>query len=611
MPILTLNAIIILGIFLLTCILFALIHRRSKHHHISKENEFQAKLQEEESKFETVFTRAQHSIAIINLDGHVIKANRAFCDLLGYDEADMLALNYFYIINHADMNNLQINIQHLLDNSMEYYQSEHECFNHMGDVIWIQSILSLIRDANGAGKYFIVQIENITSQKNVENHLRHMAYHDPLTGVANRNKLEHFISQLLENARRQQQAFALLMLDLDGFKGVNDTLGHDGGDILLKVIAERLKNSVRTTDMVARLGGDEFVILVTDIDIKRTDAIANIAQKILNNIMQAIIIKGHDVYITTSIGISIYPEDGETLETLMNCADMGLYRAKEQGKNNYQFYTQEMTAQAKEKIEIKNALSKALSNNEFYLHYLPMMDIKTRRITGVEALLRWNNENYLDIKPDKIIALSEESGLIVSFSDWILKTACTQLKEWHDMGFTSLTMSVNCTSRQFKQATFIENIKSIVTDMEISPELLEVEITEKMIMKDTDNVLHILDALKEIGLKIVIDDFGTGYWSIGNLRKLSVDKIKIDRTYTKKLGEDKTSSEITNAIIAMVNKLGMISVAEGVETREQFDYLVQEGCCEIQGFYLSKPLPAEDMTQFLYQSVSEKSTLTV
>lgn len=608
MPPLNLNYIIILGIFLLLGLLFELIQYRRKKSLVSK---IQAKVYEEESKFNTVFTRAQHSIAIINLDGHVIKANQAFFDLFGFSEADTLALNYFYIVNHADMNNLQINIQHLLDNKIEYYQSEHECFNQMGDVIWISSTLSLIRDANGLPKYFIVQIENITSQKSVENHLRHLAYHDALTGVANRNKLEQFINQLLANGNRQPQAFALLMLDLDGFKGINDTLGHDAGDILLKVLAERLKNSVRTTDMVARLGGDEFVILVTDVDTKRTDAIANIAQKILNNVLQAIIIKGHDVYITTSIGISIYPDDGETLETLMQCADMGLYRAKEHGKNNYQFYTQEMNAQAKEKIEIKNALSHALANNEFYLHYLPTMDIKTRRITGVEALLRWNNESYLNIKPDKIIALSEESGLIISFSDWILKTACAQLKQWHDMGFDSLTMSVNCTSRQFKQATFIENMKSVVTGMDIPPELLEVEITEKMIMKDTDNVLHILDALKEIGIRIVIDDFGTGYWSIGNLRKLSVDKIKIDRTYTKKLGEDKTSSEITNAIIAMINKLGMISVAEGVETKEQFEYLMQEGCREIQGYYLSRPLPADDMTQFLRQSISTESTLTV
>ena len=565
-------------------------------------------LQEQQNSFKTIFDRSQYGIAIINLDGHILKVNKSWCELFGYDESDMLAMNYFYFINRVDLNNLQNNTQHL-NNSINIYQSEHECFAKNGDSLWILSTLSLIRDTAEKARHFIVQIENITSKKLTQDRVHHMAFHDPLTGLANRNKLEQFINHLLINAQRKQQSFALLFLDLDGFKHVNDTIGHDAGDLLLQIIAERLKNAVRATDMVARLGGDEFVVLVTDV--KKADLVAIIAQKILENVMQAIIIKGHDIYITTSVGISIYPNDGENLQTLMNDADMALYRAKEKGKNNYQFYTHEMTIKAKEKMNIKHALSQALDKNEFYLHYQPKMEISTRRITGVEALLRWKNENFRGIKPDEIIALAEESGLIIPFSEWILKNACMQLKKWHDMGWTSLTMAVNCTSRQFKQVTFIDNLKSIISEIDFPPALLEIEITERMIMKDTENTLRILEQIKEMGLKIVIDDFGTGYWSIGNLRNLSVDKIKIDRTFIKHIVDDKTSFEIAAAIIAMVNKLGVTSIAEGVETHEQYKLLVEEGCCEIQGYYLSHPLDAGALTAFLQHPVPESEVTTI
>lgn len=568
-----------------------------------------SKLHEQQKSLETIFDLSRHSIVMISLDGHILKANKSLCELLGYEETDIHAMNYFYLVNRADMNNLQVNIQHLLDGSISMYQSEHECFRKNGDILWILSTLSLIRDESGKASYFIVQIENITLQKNAQDRVHHMAFHDPLTGLANRNKLEKFIDHLLISARRQQKSFAVLFLDLDGFKNVNDTVGHDAGDLLLQIVAERLHNTVRVTDMVARLGGDEFVVLVTDV--KRTDSVAIIAQKILDSILQAIIIKGHDIYITTSIGISLYPNDGENLQTLMQGADMALYRAKDQGKNNFQFYTQEMTIKANEKMDIKNALGQALAKNEFYLHYQPKMEIQSRRITGIEALLRWNNKDYTDIKPEEIIALAEESGLIIPFSEWILKTACEQLKRWHDMGFTSITMAVNCTSRQFKQATFIENVRSVISEIDFPASLLEIEITERMIMQDHENTLRTLDALKKIGLQIVIDDFGTGYWSIGNLRKLSVDKIKIDRTFIKHIHDDKTSPEIASAIIAMVNKLGMTSIAEGVETHEQFEFLAREGCCEIQGYYLTHPLSADAMTAFLKQPVPESEVISV
>lgn len=575
---------------------------RRKISKLDSEKHFtEIQLQEEKNRFEILFSQTNNCIALIGIDGLFVRVNKPLCELMGYTEHELLKMNYFYLINQADLNILQISIHELLENKISEHESEHECFKKNGEIIWIKSSLSLMRDYNGKADYYICQMQNITMQKKAEERLHHMAYHDALTGLSNRHKLEQFITHLLAVARRSQQCFALLFLDLDGFKNINDTIGHDAGDMLLQIVAERLRNAVRTTDMVARLGGDEFVLLITDV--KKSEDVAVIANKILENVLQAIVIKSHEIYITTSIGISIYPDDGDNLQPLMKNADLALYRAKEQGKNNYQFYTQEMTGKAQEKLALKNALGHAITKNEFVLYYLPKMDLQTKRITGVEALLRWRNNEFKDITPDEIIALAEESGLIIPVSEWILRTACRQLKKWHDIGFTSLSMAVNCTSRQFKQSTFIDDILAVITEIGIPPILLEIEITESMIMKDPENTLRILDELRELGVKIAIDDFGTGYWSIGNLRKLSVDKIKIDKTFIKQVTIDETSADITSAIIAMVNKLGITSVAEGVETREQYDFLVNEGCREIQGYYITQPIPEDAMTQFLKHPV--------
>lgn len=560
-------------------------------------------LYEYQNRFETIFEHANVGVALLGLDGRLLRVNRSLCQMLGYNESDMLAMNFYYLIHPNDLNDLQIHIQELIDKKIQIFQNEQQCYRKNGEALWIMSALSLIRDSEDKPVYFILQIQNITLQKKAEERLRHMAYHDPLTSLANRNKLEQFINHILASSRRHQQGFALMFLDLDRFKNINDTLGHEAGDVLLQIIAERLRSAVRSTDMVARLAGDEFVLLITDV--KRTESVALIAQKILENVMKVVVVKGQEIYITTSIGISLYPYDGQNIQTLMKNADLALYRAKEHGRNNYQFYTLEMTSRAQEKLALQNALGHALVKNEFFLHYQPKMDIRTRRITGIEALLRWNNKEYGLITPDEIISLAEETGLIIPISDWVLKTACNQLKNWREMGLVSLTMSVNCSSRQFKQATFVDDILQTITEIGLPPQSLEIEITESTIMQDPENTLRVLYALKDLGVQIVVDDFGTGYWSLNNLRRLSVDKIKIDKTFIKQVTVDETSAAIARAIIAMVNKLGIISVAEGVETRDQFNFLAKEGCTEIQGYYLTQPLSAEAMTKFLRHPIPD------
>lgn len=587
-------------------LLFGWIKER-KHLRLSRRarKDVELQLQDEQNRFEVIFHHTNIGIALLDMNGKFIKVNELICELFGYHEDELLALNFFSFIENTQLNNFKIHLQGLLDRKIKTYHSEHQCYRKNGETIWIMASLSLIYEKKNKpdSGYYILQVQNISLQKKAEERLRHMAYHDPLTGLANRNKLEQFIAHSLAVARRHQYGFGLLFLDLDRFKNINDTIGHEAGDTLLQIVAERLRSAVRNTDMVARLGGDEFVLLITDV--KKTESVAIIAQKILENILKVVVINGHEIYITTSVGISLYPHDGQNMQSLMKNADLALYRAKEHGRNNYQFYTIEMTSRAQQKLSLQTALGHALVKNEFLLNYQPKMQIQSRQITGIEALLRWKNNEYKMITPDEIISLAEETGLIIPVSEWIIKTACQQLRAWHDTGLTSLTMAINCSSRQFKQSTFVNELIDIIKHHNLSPQCIEIEITEAMIMQDPENILRILYALKDMGVKIVIDDFGTGYWSLSNLRRLSVDKIKIDKSFIKQSVIDEASATITKAIIAMINKLGIISIAEGVETREQYEFLKQEGCIEIQGYYLTHPLNSEGMTQFLRHPLPE------
>lgn len=570
----------------------------------NNKSDIKSKLQDSEARFKILFDYSVMGIAQLDMDGQIIKANQALCDLLGYqDQNNLLAKNFYHILNSNDSDNLKIHASYLIDKQMPVYQNEQQCHRKSGELVWVVTTLSYVKNGSHASSYFVVQLQDITQQKNAEERLQHMAYHDSLTGVANRNKLEQFVSHILAAARRHQQGFALLFLDLDRFKNINDTIGHEAGDILLQIVAERLKSTIRNTDLIARLGGDEFVLVVTDV--KRTEAVALIAQKILESVMQAITVNGQEIYITTSIGISLYPYDGQNMQMLMKNADLALYRAKEQGRNNYQFYTSEMTSKTQEKMALQNALGHALAKDEFKLNYQPKMDVKTKKITGIEAFLRWKNQEYNMITPDEIVGLAEETGLILPVSEWVFATACNQLKSWHDMGMTTLTMAVNCSSRQFKQTTFVDEVLRTINRVNLQPHSLEIEITERIIMDDPENTLRILYALKDLGIQIVIDDFGTGYWSLNNLRRLSVDKIKIDQTFIKQIALDDISSSIVSGTIALANKLNIKSIAEGVETEEQYNFLAREGCTEIQGYYITHPLTAESMTTFLLHPIPD------
>lgn len=587
---------IIIGMILLYWQAMPLIHKIVRSEKILKATN--RRLEESESRFRSAFDYAATGMAMISPQGQCIKVNESLCNLLGYSESELLAMNIRRIVQHEDFTRQLPNYEKMLQGFLTTSHAEQRFYNKNGEMLWLMVSMSLVRDGYGSPLYFIAQFENVTAQKAAEEQLQRMAYHDFLTGLSNRNRLEQFVHQLINTSKRSDKhGFAVMMMDLDHFKNINDTMGHDAGDQLLRIIAERLKSVVRNTDLVARVGGDEFILVITDVS--QFDTVAQVAKKILHSLVHPIVLQGHELYVTTSIGISVFPHDGQDMQTLIKNADLALYLAKEHGRNNYQFCTSEITAKAQHKMARQNALAHALTREEFHLLYLPKIDLSTMRITGVEALLRWQSKEFGAVMPDEIIALAEETSIIIPLSEWILKSACRQGKHWQNDGFHGLSISVNLSSKLLRQNNFVEDVVHVLDVTQFPAHLLELEVTEKLLMDHPETKLKVLNMLKRIGVKIAIDDFGTGYSSLGNLNQYTGDTIKIDKSFVANMVVNETSASIVTAIIAMAKKLGVRTLAEGVETKEQFQFLQREGCNEIQGYYLSKPLTADAVVKFL------------
>lgn len=445
------------------------------------------------------------------------------------------------------------------------------------------------------------QLGQFTRRKQSEEQLDHMASHDVLTGLANRRLLTQKINESIVNASNEKRNVAILFLDLDRFKHINDTFGHEIGDNFLKTAAKRLSSQVRKKDIVARLGGDEFVIVLPSL--KNKDDVSIVAQKVLDNLSKPFIIKGHQFYITTSLGISIFPQDGKDSRTLLTQADIAMYQAKYLGGNNYQFCTSELTKTAKEKGTLEMSLYRALEKKEFVLLYQPKLSFVSKKIIGVEALLHWNTNGVM-VGPKKFLGLAEETGLIIPIGEWVLKKACSQAKEWHKMGLP-LMMSVNLSTRQFLQTNLINYIKEVLDEVKLDPNFLEIEITESMIMKNTEIGMEVVRNLKEMQLQIALDDFGTGYSSLMYLKRFKVDRLKIDQSFVEHIPEDRNDEVIARTIIGLGHSLGLKVVAEGVETKAQLDFMKRYHCDEVQGYYIAHPLPEREVTDFLMNYKSE------
>ena len=466
-----------------------------------------------------------------------------------------------------------------------------------GEIRWLEDRARLVCDADG----FPIRLDGVASdiseRKLQDAKISHLANHDSLTGLPNRNLLNDRITQALSQSGRTNRSVALLFLDLDGFKFINDSYGHTLGDTLLKDVADRLACAVRAGDTVARLGGDEFVVMLWDI-ITEQDA-ADIAGKILESLAVPLKIEGRDLHVTASIGISVYPKDGKSYETLLQHADIAMYSAKQRGRNCLQFYAPEMSAQTDERMELETAMRQALVSGQFELFYQPQMSLKNKRITSLEALIRWQHPKIGAITPSRFIPLAEETGIILPIGQWALRTACKQLKHWHDAGYTDLSVAVNISARQFQQDNIPKLIRQILGETGLRPEGLHLELTEGVILQNSDVVVETLRELKAMGIVMALDDFGTGYSSLSYLKRFPIDIIKIDQSFTMDLTRSADAASIALAIIAMAHSLNLKTVAEGVETQAQMDFLKSNGCDAIQGHFFSRALSVDDMTQLL------------
>jgi diguanylate cyclase (GGDEF)-like protein/PAS domain S-box-containing protein len=445
------------------------------------------------------------------------------------------------------------------------------------------------------------QIGQFVVRKQAEERVRHLAHYDGLTGLPNRSMFHQRAGHALAQARRSGKALAILFIDLDRFKNINDTLGHDAGDHVLEESAERLRGCLRESDTVGRLGGDEFVVLIEEL--AEPAQVALVAQKIIAAIARPFPLDAQEVHLTASIGISAFPEDSQSVEGLMKNADIAMYRAKEQGRNGYRFYSAQMNVHTLERLALESDLRRALERDEFLLHYQPKTDLGSGRIVGVEALLRWQRADGTLLPPTQFIALAEETGLIVPIGEWVLTAACTRNQAWRAQGLPPIGIAVNLSGRQFDKAGLLQDIGRVLAGSGLGPDALELEITESMVMRDPENAVSLLNELKAMRIRLSIDDFGTGYSSLAYLKRFPIDSVKIDRSFIQGLPEDGDDAAITRAIIAMAHSLRLKVIAEGVESAEQLSFLRAHGCDQMQGYLFSPPLPEAALLGLLKKDV--------
>ena len=535
-----------------------------------------------------VFRSMSEAVAVIGLDFRFVAVNPAFTRITGHDEADVIGRS-------AD---LLDSTQH----SAEFYQrvrgvavrSGHwsgEMWQRRKDggefLSWIE--LSEVRDGNGQRTLFVAVINDVTQKKRAEQELRYLANYDTLTGLPNRTLLSERLSRAIIRARRQESRVAVLFIDLDHFKDVNDSLGHAAGDRLLKAAAARLQAAVGPTDTVARLGGDEFTIIVEDLD--SIAAAERLARELIAAFAGPLEVdERHTATITPSIGISLYPDHAMVPTDLLKFADTAMYQAKAEGRNTFEVYDEAMDAEARRRATMLAALRRALAQDELRLVFQPRLSLRSERIVGVEALLRWRSTELGEIGPGEFIPLAEESGLILPIGEWVLRQACRTLRQWQDAGLGDLSCSVNVSVLQLLRAPLAQQVAAALAECGLAPDRLELEVTESMVMQNAEETRAVLNELRRVGVRIAIDDFGTGYSSLVYLKRLPIDTLKIDKEFIGDLTDDPDDKAITATVITMAHSLGLHVVAEGVETEAQLGYLRGQGCDEVQGYWLSPPL---------------------
>jgi diguanylate cyclase (GGDEF)-like protein/PAS domain S-box-containing protein len=478
---------------------------------------------------------------------------------------------------------------------------EYDTVDEHGETRWFSINGEPVFDADGVFRGYRGTGTDITARKLTEHRIRHIAQHDVLTGLPNRSLLQDRLSQAVAYSQRCERPVWVLLIDLDRFKFVNDSMGHKAGDVVLMTVAARLRAALRETDTVARLSGDEFVVILTEHDERLQ---AEVVQRLMDAVAQPVPLGSKEFFVTCSIGVAVYPTDGTPADSLIEHADIAMYRAKKLGRNNFQFYTPAMNDEAQERVRIESALRSALERDEFVLHYQPQVNLASGQVVGMEALIRWQHPELGVVAPDRFISVAEETGLIVPIGAWVMRTACAQNKAWQDAGLGMLRVAVNLSARQFGAANLLADISDVLARTGLAPSLLEIELTESLFMSDVTLAVELLHSMKALGVNLSIDDFGTGYSSLSYLSRFPIDVLKIDRSFVSDITRDANDAAIVASIIALAHNLQLSVIAEGVETAEQLDYLRRHGCDEMQGYYFSRPLAAPAFEELLRQRKS-------
>jgi diguanylate cyclase (GGDEF)-like protein/PAS domain S-box-containing protein len=554
--------------------------------------EFNERKKDEETllSLRAAVSNMQIGVTVTNPEGKIIFTNQADAEMHGFSTEELIGKD-------ARIFSPQTTWKPMFQPVRKRFKRESINIRKDGTTFPVYLMSDIVANRQGEIIATITTCEDITERKRNEETIQNLAFYDSLTSLPNRSLFIDRLKQELAKAKRQRQMMAVMFIDLDRFKAINDTLGHATGDLLLQAVAKRLKESIREGDTVSRLGGDEFLLLFPDITQVKDASV--IAEKIVHRCSEAFTVNNKDLFISASLGISIFPENSDSIEPLIKHADTAMYYAKQQGRNNYQFYSPQIDAYTTEKLEIETNLRKAITNNELMLYYQPQVNLNGGQIMGAEALLRWQTMDRSFISPAEFIPIAEETGLIQPMGEWIFQTVCRQIKLWQEADLQNVRISVNVSMNQFKQNTFIETLSQILKEMDIQPDCIELEITESAIMYDRGLTTKMLNELRARGFNIAIDDFGTGYSSLSYLKYLPVSRLKLDQSFVHSLGINPNDEAISRAIIAMAHSLNLQVVAEGVENIDQLTLLKSYDCDEVQGFLFSKPLPADDFIKFV------------
>ncbi|MGI0118981.1 EAL domain-containing protein [Zooshikella sp. RANM57] len=555
--------------------------------------------EEQLSSAAIVFQSTAEGIAILNTSKKVDSINNAFTVITGFDQEDLLDKE-LPILSKINLGNTRYQTiwQHV--SQERYWQGEITTFRHNEQLVYMWVNISTVTNANGSISKFIVVISDISAMREAQEKLSYIAYFDGLTDLPNRTLLMNRLEQELKRSKRYKQKLALLFIDLDHFKRINDTLGHQVGDKMLRAVAKRLKSVLRDSDIVGRLGGDEFIVIMSNLP-KDEDA-AILSKKILKTLTEPMLLSNTEIIPSCSIGISLYPKDSNKQDSLIQMADTAMYAAKEKGRNNYSFYSPEMTEYAVHYLTRENELRKAVQKNEFKLFFQPQVDTNTGKLIGLESLIRWETEKHGLMPASEIIPIAESSHLIISVGNWVLTETCRQIRAWLDQGIPLLRVAVNISIRQLTDGKLPQFISELLKKYRLPPDCLELEVTESC-LQDDDMCLLTLRKINGLGITISIDDFGTGYSCMGSLKQLPIQRLKIDQIFVKDIPKQDDDCAIVSAIIALGHQLHLRVIAEGVETLEQYNYLKNIHCDELQGYYFCIPMNAQDTEEYLLSAV--------